>query len=215
MHLIVVHHMVATIVGAEMVFHRRIGVADSHSAERRIAAQLGCLEHQFEVHHVIDNGRTHPTALALPAAVFVPRLEHSRSGAEACGERACRLHDDIGVYRVVRHGVRLPVGAINHKADVVVPFQVLNTIERKRVARGVGEVLLVARQAIEFPYRTGEETGAPVVNRNILDNAIDDRARVEDLGRVLLHKGYLVVYLLPSSGDDMVIRESSRVLRAS
>ena len=145
--------------------------------QRTVTAELGGLEEQFEVHHVVDDDRIAPSALGLPAAIDVPRLDHPRLRVVARGERAGRRHHHgaVGGRRGETQGVA--VAAIDHESHVVVPSQILHAVEDIRMTACALGPLFVAREAIHIPKRSGEKAAHPVVDRYVFDLAVGEGRR--------------------------------------
>ena len=75
----VVDHMVATTIRAKMFLHGTVGMRHRDLIERRITGQTRSFEHQFQIHHIVNDNRTFPTPFGLPSAFHIPRLDNPGS----------------------------------------------------------------------------------------------------------------------------------------
>ena len=75
-------HMVAGVVGAELVVHRSLGMFHRNVIEVAAAAVFGCPEQHLQIYHVVHDG----VVSAKHLHVARPRKDGAHSGIEQCGE---------------------------------------------------------------------------------------------------------------------------------
>ena len=80
---IVIDNVITTVVCSEVIGHGGVGMLYRNIPKRRIARHSGGFKQQLEVHHIVDDNRTGPSALRLPSAVYIPRLNNAGVRAEA------------------------------------------------------------------------------------------------------------------------------------
>ena len=211
---VVVHDVITAVIVAEVLLHRSVGMLHRDIIIGAVARKLRGLEHQFEIHHVVDDHRALPAALALPAAVGVPRLDDARHRPETRRERLGRLDDHILVAGYVFQSQSVAVAVVDHEAHVVMPLQVLHRIEDLGMLSCARGPCLVARQFVHVPQRPGEETAHPVVDGHVVDPPVlpgrGDADHTARLARIGQHAD-----LLFGDGDVFVNdRSALRRLRA-
>ena len=170
----IVHHVVATAIGAELVFQRLVGMAHGDAVVSRVARKLGGFKHQFEIHHVVDDDGAFPALLGLPTVriVDVPRLDDASARTEAGGERLRCLHHHVLISLDVLQAQAVAETAVDDEAHVVVARQHFGRFDGARhVFRLLGP-LLVASEFVEIPQGAGEEAATPVVRTAVAHFAL-------------------------------------------
>lgn len=74
---IIIHHVVTTVVRTEVIGHSRVSMFLSHIIESRVARKFSGFEQQLQIHHIVNDNRTFPSAFGLPAFVGIPRLDNA------------------------------------------------------------------------------------------------------------------------------------------
>ena len=187
---VVVHDVITAVIVAEVLLHRTVGMFHRNIIIGAVARELRGLEHQFEIHHVVDDHRALPAAFALPAPVGVPRLDDARNRAETRRERFGRLDDHALVAGNVFQPQAVAVAVVDHETHVVMPLQILHRVENLGMLPRTCGPRLVARQFVHVPQRPGEETAHPVVDGHVVDPPVlpgrgdaDHTARLARIGQ--------------------------------
>ena len=164
--------MVTTSIRAKMFLHGTIGMRHRNLIERRVAGQTRRFEHQFQIHHVVNDNRTFPTPFRLPSAFHIPRLDNPGSRTEAGRQRLGSLHHHIFIRRRPCQSQAIPETAIYNKSDIMMPSQVFGFLYGIRIFGGQRQQRAVARQFIQIPDRSGEKAAPPIRITTIIDRTV-------------------------------------------
>ena len=128
-----------------------------------VARELGRLEEQFQIHHVVDDDGTFPAPFRLPAVSFhVPALDDLGLLVETCAERLGRLDHHVLIFFLMAQAETVAVAAVDDEADVMVPGEITGLIKSLGVFLCQRQQRGIAGQFIQIPHAAGEEPAPPV-----------------------------------------------------
>ena len=155
-----------------MFLHGTIGMRHRNLIERRVAGQTRRFEHQFQIHHVVNDNRTFPTPFRLPSTFHIPRLDNPCHRTEAGGQGTGSLNNHLLIFWIARQTQTVPKTTIDHKTDIMVPLDVFGIFHRFRIFLCKRQQALISCQLIQIPNRTGEKTTAPIRQVTIINRTV-------------------------------------------
>ena len=168
-----------TVVRAEVVFERVVGMANGDVVVALVAGEFRDREQHFEVHHVVDDD-----PVGIRVAVFVvPRTDQPDGRAEAGEQGVGSVDQQLPVRLLSRQPVGCGAGTAHHEPQVVGFGVAAQRVEGRRSAAGHVEPFRVAGIFIKEPDICREESADPAPRRIGLDRSVRIPRSREQVGR--------------------------------